>query len=166
MVARDNTIRHQGHLLQLEPSRGQQTYAGYRVVLRRYPDGRMEVYSGDQAINFHEVPQKSRYFSAWTDDVVTEGNEMPAWLESIFMGKPDRNRQMFANNTGSRRPTPRQQALWEAVQACVKQGLSKQAIARTLGISRKTAKKYATAISPPLNHFKELAQLSGTVITR
>jgi transposase len=166
MVARDNTIRHDGRLLQLEPSRGQQSYAGHRVVLRRYPDGKMEVYSGDQAIRFREVPQKPRYFSAWTDNLGVESVEMPAWLENIFAGQPDRNRQLFASNKGPRRPTPRQQALWEAVQACVKQSLSKQAIARTLGISRKTAKKYANAISPPLNHFKELSQLSGGVITR
>jgi hypothetical protein len=77
MVARDNTIRHEGRLLQLEPSRSQQSYAGYRVVLRRYPDGRMEVYSGDQAIRFREVPQKPRYFSAWTDNVGVKGAEMP-----------------------------------------------------------------------------------------
>lgn len=166
VVARDNTIHHQGSLLQLEANRGQQSHAGHRVVLRRYPDGRMEIYFGDQEIRFREIPRKSRYFSAWTENSESESTEMPAWLENIFKGKPDPKRQLFPNNQGSRQPTPRQQALWEAVQECVKQGLSKQAIARTLGISRKTAKKYALAISPPVNHFEELSRLSGSVITK
>jgi transposase len=150
MVARDNTIRHKRRLLQLEPSRGQQSYVGYRVVLRRYPNGVMEIYSGDQAISFREIPQKPRYFSTWTDDMGAEGAEMPAWLESIFMGKPDRNRQLFTNNKGSRRPTPRQQALWEAVQAAKHEGLPILRIAKALRITRGTVRKYMAAPTPPL----------------
>ena len=165
MVARDNTIRHQGRLLQLEPGHGQQSYAGYRVMLLRYPDGRMEVRDREGVINFRELPQRHRYFRAWADPEVPGAAQIPEWLESLLSGKPDTKRKLFQNNGRSRQPTPRQQALWEAVQTCAKQGLSKQAIARTLGVSRKTAKKYAIAISPPLNRLKELSQVSGVVIS-
>lgn len=75
---------------------------------------------------------------------------MPAWLESIFMGKPDRNRQLFANNTGSQRPTPRQQALWEAVQAAKRKGLPILRIAKVLRIKRETVRKYMAGATPPV----------------
>ena len=45
--------------------------------------------------------------------------------------------------------TPTQQARWEAVQHAKEQGLSHRAIARTLGMSRVAARKYAVAESPP-----------------
>ena len=50
-----------------------------------------------------------------------------------------------------RTPTPTQQARWEAVQQAKGKGLSQRAIARKLGISRVTARKYALAESPPTN---------------
>ena len=48
-----------------------------------------------------------------------------------------------------RQPTPRQQAMWEAVQEAKGRRLSMRAIGRELGISKRTAKKYAVAIRPP-----------------
>ena len=49
----------------------------------------------------------------------------------------------------SRRPTPRQQARWRAVQKAKRRGLGLRAIARELGIHRNTARKYAAATIPP-----------------
>ncbi len=48
-----------------------------------------------------------------------------------------------------RKPTPTQQARWEAVQQAKSQGLSLRAIARELGMSRVATRKYALAESPP-----------------
>ena len=48
-----------------------------------------------------------------------------------------------------RKPTPTQQARWEAVQQAKSRGLSLRAIARELGMSRVATKKYALAESPP-----------------
>ena len=45
--------------------------------------------------------------------------------------------------------TATQQARWEAVQYAREQGLSLQAISRTLGIAKNTVKKYMSAESPP-----------------
>lgn len=49
-----------------------------------------------------------------------------------------------------RRPTPLQQARWDAIHHTKRQGLSLRAIARVLGISRDTVRKYAGADSPPV----------------
>ena len=48
-------------------------------------------------------------------------------------------------------PTPRQQALWKAVQHAKLQGTSLRGIARELGISRNKVRRYAHALSPPAN---------------
>lgn len=53
-------------------------------------------------------------------------------------------------NSRLRQPTPRQRARWEAVQESKRQGLPLRAIARQLGISRNTVRKYVALGSPPL----------------
>ena len=47
--------------------------------------------------------------------------------------------------------TPRQLALWKAVQHARIQGLALREIARQLGISRNTVRKYAHALTQPTN---------------
>ena len=49
------------------------------------------------------------------------------------------------------KPTPRKQAIWEAVQRQKGSGYSNGAIARELGINRKTVRKYLAADHPPTN---------------
>ena len=48
-----------------------------------------------------------------------------------------------------RKPTPGKQALWQAVQGRKDSGLSNSAIARELGVNRKTIPKYLAADQPP-----------------
>ena len=47
--------------------------------------------------------------------------------------------------------SPRQLALWKAVQQAKIQGLSLREIARQLGVSRNTVRKYARALVQPTN---------------
>ena len=47
--------------------------------------------------------------------------------------------------------TPRQLALWKAVQQAKVQGFSLREISRQLGISRNTVRKYAYALTQPTN---------------
>ena len=47
--------------------------------------------------------------------------------------------------------TPRQLALWKAVQHARVQGLALREIARQLGVSRNTVRKYAHALTQPTN---------------
>ena len=49
-----------------------------------------------------------------------------------------------------REPTPRQQALWKAVHHARLQGVSPRGIARGLGISRNTVRKYVKLPAPPV----------------
>ena len=50
-----------------------------------------------------------------------------------------------------REATPRQQALWKAVHHAKLQGVSLRGIARELGISRNTVRKYVHSLAPPRN---------------
>ena len=59
-------------------------------------------------------------------------------------------RRRTGSNQG-RQPTPRQVARWEAVQAAWAKGMNITAIARKLGISRHTVRKYVKATEPPRN---------------
>lgn len=61
-----------------------------------------------------------------------------------------------------RHPTPRQQARWEAVQAALREGLNLSAIARQVGIDRKTARRYAAALfQAPMNPPKKRSRDAG-----
>ena len=62
-----------------------------------------------------------------------------------------------------RKPTPTQQARWEAVQQAKSQGLSLRAIAKELGMAKNTVGKYLKAESPPtkLLSAKERAKASA-----
>ena len=60
--------------------------------------------------------------------------------------------------------TPRQLALWKAVQHARVQGLALREIARQLGVSRNTVRKYARALTQPTNRpqshsFRPLSQI-------
>ena len=50
-----------------------------------------------------------------------------------------------------RQATPRKQALWKAVQHAKLQGVPLRGIARQLGISRNTVRKYVDLSAPPIN---------------
>ncbi len=50
----------------------------------------------------------------------------------------------------TRKPNKRQRAWWKAIHRARLQGLSKRAIAKNLGISRNTVKKYLAAESPEM----------------
>jgi len=158
MVARDNTIKHRGRALQLLGDLCQRSYAGFRVELRQYPDGRLAVFCGGRQLNSLELPQKIGYFYGKRSP--SQSRPIPEWLKEALDRAGTKRRP-----SSPRTPTPRQQALWEAVQGARNQGLSKRAIAKTLGISRNTVRKYFSAISPPITRLGRLAQVSGTVIS-
>ena len=56
-------------------------------------------------------------------------------------GEPPARRQL----------TPRQLAVWKAVQQAKTQGLSLRAVSRELGIHRNTVSKYARSLTQPTN---------------
>ncbi len=164
-VARDNTIKYKWRILQLLPDPACRSYAGYRVEIRQYPDGKLEVTYQGRLIKTQEVPPKPGLLRANGENPSSELEPMPAWLEGILKKQEGHHHRKESSATLSmRQPTSRQQACWDAVQAAKRRGLSERAIATTLGISRNTVSKYARAISPPISRFGALAQVSGALL--
>ena len=61
-----------------------------------------------------------------------------------------------------RQATPRKQALWKAVHHARLQGVSLRGIAKQLGISRNTVRKYVDLPAPPINRTPRLTTQSVT----
>jgi len=167
-VARDNTVKYQWRTLQLLPDSSGRSYGGYRVEIRQYPDGRLEVSYQGRVIDVRELPSKPGYFRhVHGIDSAPRLEPTPAWLDSLLAGKISQNyARVPSRTTVPRRPTSRQQARWDAIQEAKKRGLSERAIAKMLGISRNTVSKYASAISPPINRFGSLAQVAGVPLEK
>ena len=166
-VARDNTVRYHWRTLQLLPDSSGRSYAGYRVEIRQYPDGRLEVNYQGRVIDTREAPPRPGYFRPSGTELALGHEPMPPWLDIILTAQGNRNRAKApSRSTVPRGPTPRQQARWDAVHEAKHRGLSERAIATMLGISRNTVSKYASAISPPINRFGSLAQVAGVPLEK
>lgn len=162
-VLRDNTVRCGWRTLQLLPDSTHKSYAGTRVLIREYDDGKLEVVSNAWIIDAKEAPHKPRYFAASGQKPDYTSGDIPRWLESILRQKSDlKESSIQPGITPIRRPTVRQQALWEAVQETRGQGLSLRAIARLLRMSRKTVKRYRSSVSPPLYHTEKRTKVTTT----
>jgi len=151
-VARDNTVRYGWRTLQLLPDSNRRSYAGIHVDLREYHDGRLEVASDDRIINTREAPQDSLKPLGNVAGVVIK--HPIGRVEVTGLGRQKNGLSQLLISPGSttaRHPTFRQQARWDAVQEARSQGLSQRATARLLGMSRKTVRRYKSAVSPPLN---------------
>lgn len=151
-VAKDNTIRYEGRSLQLFPDRGRMSYAGAQVEVQERLDGSLVVCDRGQVIPAQDAPPqpaKLRFGNGRKRRRLAETRVCFArGVAADLCRKAD-----FPNKTpapNGRRPTPRQQARWEAVQQAKRRGLSMRAIARVLNISRTTVRKYARAPSPPV----------------
>jgi AraC-like DNA-binding protein len=154
-VSRDNTVRYGWRTLQLLPDSRRQSYAGIRVLLREYHDGKLEVVSDAGIIDAEEAPHKPRYFAASSQKPDHDPGSIPQWLESILRQKSDfKESSIPPGATTIRRPTIRQQSRWDAVQEARSRGLSERATARLLGMSRKTVRRYRSTVSPPVNRPK------------
>jgi len=166
-VARDNTVRYHWRTLQLLPDSSGRSCAGYRVEIRQYPDGRLEVNYQGRVIDTREAPPRPGYFRPGGTEPALGHEPMPPWLDIILTAQGNRNRAKApSRSTVPRGPTPRQQARWDAVHEAKHRGLSERAIATMLGISRNTVSKYASAISPPINRFGSLAQVAGVPLEK
>lgn len=154
-VARDNTVKYDWHTLQLLPEAEYPSYAGNRVEIQERLDGNLVVCYQGRAIATREAPPRPGLLRSgdWVPE--HELAPVPRWLDRILrqneiQRKEERGEKIaLLRSITSRKPTPRQQARWDAVQAENNRGLSLRAIARVLGISRNTVKKYLTLDSPP-----------------
>ena len=175
-VGRDNTVKYKWRTLQLLPGREHPSYAGTQVEVQERLDGSLVVCSQGQVIPTREAPPRANALrggngagvgarsagpSLWLVERLNArhvGAQAPERWESagfVRRSAPDTHSAQISGrellDPPPRRPTPRQQARWDAVQAAKRRGLSLRAIARQLGLARGTVRKYVAASSPPVN---------------
>ena len=177
-VARDNTVKFRWRTLQILPGVERTTYAGAQVEVQVRLDGSLVACHEGRVVPSQEAPPRasalrnritiektgiSGYLAGGVTPVVGgQGNGGGKGGAGSEGAAPGSGSQSHTRNTrrrstepdavqaqSDREPTPRQQAMWEAVQEAKKRGLSYRAIGRQLGIDHHTAKKYAVATHPP-----------------
>ena len=168
-MARDNTVKYHWRVLQLLPGAERPSYAGLRVDVLERADGELMIRYQGEAVDYQEGPPPSSALwgadSACSTDPEPQGvadgvvnshlneaqRERLSILESAAQEEAERRggKTKPVRHQLRRTPTETQQARWEAVQQAREQGLSLRAIARNLGMAKNTAKKYASAESPP-----------------
>ena len=172
-VARDNTVKYHWRILQLLPDRERPSYAGLRVDVLEQPDGELIVQYQGHTVATQEPPP--RMGALWASGTAwSPGPELKRIVSSVGDHHISRSQQRHlaalepvrideaavhtvakqgatskAANPWERTPTPTQLARWKAIQRARLKGLSLRAIARELGISRVTVRKYAYAEQPP-----------------
>ena len=170
-VARDNTVKYQWRTLQLLPGEDRPTYAGARIEVLELPDGRLRAQHSGKTIPFREAQQRPGTPRAASGSLASTP-ELGQTVDRLVKHRLTRPQlQRLASLETSRDydrdadltletapiqprkpvPTPRQLALWKAVQHAKLQGTPLRGIARELGISRNTVRRYAHASSPPAN---------------
>ena len=168
-VAKDNTVQYNWRTLQLLPSQERPSYAGVQVEVLEHVDGRLQVRHEGEIIPSRPAPPRrgalraSHGALAPTPEisriVKRLGNHRVSQtqLRNFVNLEPDPvvEEAVVDNNHGEpparRELTPRQLALWKAVQQAKAQGLSLRAISRQLGVHRNTVRKYAHSPTQPTN---------------
>ena len=171
-VARDNTVKYNWRTLQLLPSQERPSYAGVQVEVLEHADGRLQVRHEGEIIPSRPAPPRpgalraSHGALAPTPEigriVKRLGNHRVSQpqLRHLANLEPDpivedddhvANAEYEPQAPEERPLSPRQLALWRAVQEAKVQGISLREIARQLGISRNTVRKYARALTQPTN---------------
>ena len=168
-VARDNTVKYQWRTLQLLPSRERPSYAGVQVEVLEHTDGRLQVRHEGEIIPCRPAPPRPGALRASHGALAPNpeigrivkrlGNHRVSQpqLRHLANLEPDPVvEEPAVENHHSEPPsrrelTPRQLALWKAVQQAQAQGLSLREISRQLGVHRNTVRKYARSLTQPTN---------------
>lgn len=141
VVRRDHTIRFGCQLLQLDPRSLGQSVAGAKVEVQERLDGAIVVARNGRVIETTSHPGRSSAgLAARLEGMIAmgQGQDASAAAECALRGSDvPRGRR-------------RQQTWWLAIQAAHANGLSLRAIARELGMSRNTVRKYVRRLDPPV----------------
>ena len=178
-VAKDNTVKYKNRTLQLLPGKERPSYAGTYVEVLEQSDGQLLLRSRGFIIPSQEAPPRPSLLRAYRSllpylpfwermgngtvnhQLLEFSSLETAAVDAYSPNGSKRNgkgRDRKSTKSPPRKPTPRQTAIWKAVQEAKRRGLSLRGIARELGIHRNTAKRYAEAESPPANFPKAQAR--------
>ena len=179
-VARDNTVKYQLRTLQLLPAQDRPSYAGLKVEVLERSDGQLMVQHEGKVIAHQEAPPKAGALRA-AQGAMAPTPEMAQVIRNLSqhglsrlqvqrlaaLGAPADEPMDDENGPSSytpppRQATPRKQALWKAVHHAKLQGVSLRGIAKQLGISRNTVRKYVELTAPPINRNPRRATQSVT----
>ncbi len=169
-VARDNTVKYQWRSLQFLPGAQRPNYAGARVEVLEHPVGQLQVRHEGEIIPSQPAPARPGALRAAYGGLAPNpeisrivkrlGNHRlsqpmygtcPTW-SPVPSSRNRRWRTANANPKLQERPlSPRQLALWKAIQQARTQGFGLLAIARRFGISRNTVRKYARSLIQATN---------------
>jgi hypothetical protein len=147
-IARDNTVKYRWRTLQLLPGENRMSYAGRIVEVWERLDGELSVVYEGRAISTQEAPPRSSVLRGSYGH--RRCDDKTGFMERVTACLPTAEETTVPAVVEGRRPTPRMQAYWDAIQEAKGRGLSLRAISRALGISRVTVTKYARASSPPV----------------
>ena len=168
-MARDNTVKFQWRTLKLLPSEELLSYAGARVEVLEQSGGQLMVQYGGEVIPHQGAPPRPEALRT-SNGALAPTPEMAqvvrnlarhglsrlqlqslAVLEAAVPQRPEEAEPCRTDTPPPREATPRKQALWKAVHHARLQGVSLRGIARDLGISRNTVRKYLDLPAPPVN---------------
>ena len=174
-VARDNTVKFQWRTLQLLPSEDRPSYAGVKVEVLEQSGGQLMVRHGGEVIPHQEAPPRPGALRA-SNGALAPTPEMAQVVRNLAQhglsrlqlqrlaaleaAVPQRRHDDEAPSSYTpppREATPRKQALWKAVHHARLQGVSLRGIARELGISRNTVRKYVDSPALPVNRTRRRA---------
>lgn len=171
-VARDNTVKYNWRTLQLLPGTERPSYAGTQVEVLEHTDGRLQVRHEGEIIPTRPAPPRSGALRASPGALAPTpeigrivkrlGNHRLSQpqLRNLANLEPDPvaedddrvgNAESETHVLEEQPLSPRQLALWKAVHEAKVQGISLREIARQLGISRNTVRKYARALTQSTN---------------
>ncbi len=179
-VARDNTVKFQWRTLQLLPSEERPSYAGVKVEVLERSDGQVMVQYQGEVIAHREAPPKAGALRA-AQGALAPTPELAQVVRNLSQHGLSRSQLQRLAALGApvdqpakdedrpntytpppRQATPRKQALWKAVHHAKLQGLSLRGIAKQLGVSRNTVRKYVDLSAPPINPSRRRAAYLAT----
>ena len=166
--------------LQLLLSQDKTSYAGLKVEVLERSDGQLMVQHEGKVIAHQEAPPKAGALRA-AQGAMAPTPEMAQVVRNLSqhgltrkqlqrlaaLGAPtdqsvDDENEPTPYTPPPRQATARKQALWKAVHHAKLQGVSLRSIAKQLGISRNTVRKYVELTAPPINRNPRRATQSVT----